>query len=378
MAFASAAKRPDYVLVVKEETLPLISTYISNLKMLGLDVEYAKGLTVDLMFIKVFIAPDALAHFSQIYDIGTSDPSLTAGFYSEPVIPTPFRNPLVHSIGLSYLRGELTEAEKIMVVNRVLENAKYGEKEREFGLTKLIQVGAIETGYPLHDGPISENGTNYRSLLYRHWSNTRVTHMEQPLDTIFRYFGNEVAFYFAWLEYFNLMLAIPAVLGALTFLGSLIFVLLGQPYQVQEVCENSNMLCPTCEGNEGCRFKHIYKYCSLAQWSVVFDNTGTVAYAVFISFWATLFIALWRRKENKLKFRWNCVEDVRETQIRQPYLDKAIKQQLNRITGEIEQYTPRCQVVLQYSLTFTACSILVKKSPFYQQFWQKPVSSSYF
>ncbi|KAH1028148.1 hypothetical protein HUJ05_001533 [Dendroctonus ponderosae] len=72
----------------------------------------------------------------------------------------------------------------------------------------------------------------------------------------------------------------------------------------------------------------------------------------------TLFIALWRRKENKLKFRWNCVEDVRETQIRQPYLDKAIKQQLNRITGEIEQYTPRCQVVLQYSLTFTACSIL--------------------
>lgn len=51
-----------------------------------------------------------------------------------------------------------------MVVNRVLENAKFGEKERDFGLTKLIQLGAVETGYPLHDGPVTESGTNSRSV----------------------------------------------------------------------------------------------------------------------------------------------------------------------------------------------------------------------
>lgn len=47
---------------------------------------------------------------------------------------------------------------------------------------------------------------------------------------------------------------------------------------------------------------------------------------------------------------------------RQAYLDKATRQQLNRITGEIEPYTARVQVLLQYSLTFAACAVLVKKN----------------
>lgn len=59
---------------------------------------------------------------------------------------------------------ELTDAERIITINRVLENTKYGDKEKEFGLAKLTKLKYIETSYPLHDGSITENGKNYRSV----------------------------------------------------------------------------------------------------------------------------------------------------------------------------------------------------------------------
>lgn len=46
-----------------------------------------------------------------------------------------------------------------------------------------------------------------------YWSHFSVFYKEAPLDLIRKYFGTEVAFYFAWLEYFNVMLLPVSILG---------------------------------------------------------------------------------------------------------------------------------------------------------------------
>lgn len=46
----------------------------------------------------------------------------------------------------------------------MLENSKYGEKDNQFGLTKLLKLKILEDAYPLHDGPIRRDGTNARSV----------------------------------------------------------------------------------------------------------------------------------------------------------------------------------------------------------------------
>ncbi|CAG9769416.1 unnamed protein product [Ceutorhynchus assimilis] len=357
MATSRVTKRPDFVLVVKEKNLPFLEQYFNNLRALGLDFANEPGQTVDLIFIKVFISKEALAHFSELYEIGRGESRVTTVFYTEVIFrhifPTPLSDmPLDNSL-------ERTEADNIMIVDKVLQNARYGSKDTEFGLSNLISMGIVETGYPLHDGSIEQDGMNIRSKLYRHWSNLRVTHMEQPLDLIFRYFGNEVAFYFAWFDYFNIMLVLPSILGALVVLAGLIYVALANPAEVREICETSEVLCPVCEGWPGCRYKEIQKFCALAHWSYVFDNNFTIAFAVFMTFWCTLFITLWRRKENTLMMRWNCENVVEETQIRQAYLASTTHQRPNGITGEMEPYVPKICIVLKYSVTIAACTILL-------------------
>ena len=45
----------------------------------------------------------------------------------------------------------------------------------------------------------------------------------QPLDRIASYFGEGIAFYFAWLEFYTQWLIIPAICGALLFVGQLYY-----------------------------------------------------------------------------------------------------------------------------------------------------------
>ncbi|XP_050293714.1 anoctamin-3-like isoform X2 [Anthonomus grandis grandis] len=348
---------PDYIIAINEENLPQIKLYLNNLSMLGLTFENEKGQTVDLIFIKLFISDAALKHFSELYEIGHETSTVTSVFYTEDIFASPFKNPVADNKPL--IKGQVTPAEKITIVNKVLENAKYGDEDHEFGISKLISLKIVTDAYPLHDGPLGDIGTNTRSQLLHYWSNVSVAHMQQPLDMIFRYFGTEVAFYFAWLEYFNIMLGIPAILGGLTFFISFIYLLYFEPVDVKELCSSKEYLCPLCEGRKGCKFLQIKTTCNLAHWSFIFDNEFTIAFAVFISFWATLFITLWKRKESKLKLRWNCLDDIREVQIRQAYLAKATKLHVNRITGEVERYVPRAHVIFKYTVTICSFIFLV-------------------
>ena len=82
---------------------------------------------------------------------------------------------------------------------------------------------------------------------------------KQPLRQIRNYFGEKVALYFAWLEFYTRSLRIPALLGMVTFAAEVT--------------------------------GHNYK-------------TAVVLYAIFICFWATGFAELWNRKNAFLNLWW--------------------------------------------------------------------------
>lgn len=60
---------------------------------------------------------------------------------------------------------------------------------------------------PLED--LHAPGLSQRQILFQYWARWRKWHKYQPLDHVRRYFGEKVAFYFAWLGE-----SLPPPLGA--------------------------------------------------------------------------------------------------------------------------------------------------------------------
>ncbi|CAM5149518.1 unnamed protein product [Natator depressus] len=196
---------------------------------------------------------------------------------------------------------------RIRIVNFILQNteisceAPFGsEQEQRRGsnpetLRGLIKAKVFEAAFPLH-----EQG-ELRILLKRNWAQWRKILKEQPIEAIRSYFGEKVALYFAWLGWYTCILFPAAVLGLLVFLyGSFHF----DSSQVsKEICEaNTTIMCPLCDQN--CPFWQLSDTCTYAKVTHLFDNEGTILFAVLMALWATVFLELWKRKRAEVVSDW--------------------------------------------------------------------------
>ena len=84
--------------------------------------------------------------------------------------------------------------------------------------------------------------------------------LDQPLDQVAEYFGESVAFYFAWLAFCTRWMALPALLGIAVFIVQII--------------------------------------------SLELDHWICIPYAIFIMIWASVMMAHWRQKSSALAYRW--------------------------------------------------------------------------
>ena len=82
-------------------------------------------------------------------------------------------------------------------------------------LVALIGLGVYLGVFPLHDGPVGEKHSNDRSILYASW---RGWFKKQPIFLIRNYFGERIAFYFAWIGHYTYWLTIAAAVGTFVFL----------------------------------------------------------------------------------------------------------------------------------------------------------------
>ncbi|CAK4096485.1 unnamed protein product [Aphanomyces euteiches] len=129
--------------------------------------------------------------------------------------------------------------------------------------------------------------------------------LDQPLDDVAQYFGEKVAFYFAWVQMYTKWLLLP------TLAGIYLFVL-----QVQ---------------------------------SQSLDQPLAPVYALFMAVWASVFLVAWKRRANSLAYRWGVLgyEDDDED-IRADYRDATSK------------FLPRgCTRWLKYAVTFVVVVVFM-------------------
>ncbi|XP_062380914.1 anoctamin-5b isoform X2 [Sardina pilchardus] len=220
-----------------------------------------------------------------------------------------------------------------------------GEKDKR-GVKRLLSNGTYSAAYPLHDCRYWKKARetqceSERFHLYRHWARFLCFYKEQPLNLIRKYYGEKIGIYFAWLGFYTEMLFFAAVMGVICF----VYGLLSYEDNVtsKEICEKGGdiVMCPLCD--KKCSFWKLNSTCLSSWQSHLFDNEGTVFFAIFMGIWVTLFLEFWKRRQARLEYQWDLVdfeEEQQQLQIRPEFELMCNHYRINRITQEKEPYLP--------------------------------------
>jgi len=101
-------------------------------------------------------------------------------------------------------------------------------------------------------------------------------------------------------------------------------------------------MCPLCDEDIGCQYWYLSDVCLFVKISYLFDQPGTVFYAIFMSFWAVTFLEYWKRKNASLAHHWDCLDFQEEEERPRPeYAAMAPSMERNPITGVKEPYFPK-------------------------------------
>lgn len=262
-----------------------------------------------------------------------------------------------------------TPAQRSLIVMQILLRARYDENHEKAGIRRLLADGTYLDCYSLHEGPYNKPGLNGenldRHLLYLIWARPSQWYKRQPLWLIRRYFGEKVALYFAWLGFYTKCLYAPAIVGLLCFMygvGSM-----DGPDNVpsREICDyniaGNITLCPICD--KACSYQKLGESCLFSKLTYLFDNPATVFFAIFMSFWATTFLELWKRRQAVIIWEWD-LQNVESEEEPRPEFETTVKTfRINPVTREREPYLPVWSKALRSCATgsivfFMICVVL--------------------
>ncbi|KAM9494554.1 anoctamin-5b isoform 1-T1 [Clarias gariepinus] len=238
------------------------------------------------------------------------------------------------------------------IVYYILTRCPYYNKDRvdreKTGIKRLLNNSTYTSAYPLHDCSYWKRSSNpqcesERFQLYKYWARFFCFYKEQPLNLIRKYYGEKIGIYFAWLGFYTEMLFFAAVMGAICFIYGLLSY--DDNITSKEIC-NPNIggnivMCPLCD--KKCTYWKLNSTCLSSWQSHLFDNEGTVFFAIFMGIWVTLFLEFWKRRQARLEYEWDLVdfeEEQQQLQIRPEFELKCTNRRLNRITQETEPYLP--------------------------------------
>ncbi|XP_060690988.1 anoctamin-7-like isoform X1 [Hemiscyllium ocellatum] len=237
-----------------------------------------------------------------------------------------------------------TNTQRHQIVYEILARTKYGlQRKAQIGINGLLTANVFTAAFPLHDGPYQTRGEqgeqlSRRQVLYEHWARWGKWYKYQPLDHIRNYFGEKIAFYFAWIGFYTGWLLPAAIVGTVVFIVGINLVLSDIP--AKEICEQGNnySMCPLCTK---CKTWKLSSICSLFKVSQLFDNGGTVFFSIFMSLWAVSFLEYWKRKRAIMAHRWDCLDfEETEERPRPEFTVVAPMTTKNPITGSEEPYFP--------------------------------------
>ncbi|KAF7212080.1 anoctamin-5b isoform X2 [Nothobranchius furzeri] len=249
------------------------------------------------------------------------------------------------------------------IVYYILAHCPYyseGRKDREkTGIKRLLSNGTYTAAFPLHDGRYWKKARNSepeseRYNLYKHWARFLCFYKEQPLNLIRKYYGEKIGIYFAWLGFYTEMLFFAAIIGLICFTYGVLSY--DDNVSSKEICDaevgGSILMCPLCD--KKCPFWKLNSTCLSSWQSHLFDNEGTVFFAIFMGIWVTLFLEFWKRRQARLEYEWDLVdfeEEQQQLQIRPEFEIKCTNRRLNKITQEMEPYLTIHSRCARYSLS---------------------------
>ncbi|KAF6735236.1 Anoctamin-6 [Oryzias melastigma] len=392
--FNDGVRRIDFILVYEDEDKKEFekrSMYMrrkrrreyfeASLVKMGLELEATPSVVNDkLMFVKVHLPWDVLCTYAEVLHIKlpirpndmTPRPSMwrfftciTKHFYPDEKMiqgeteffTAPFEKNRQDCFHIKDKDLFFTPSMRSRMACYILSRAQYELRGtiKKFGITKLLSSGVYKAAYPLHDCQFNvkskeEGCPSERYLLYKEWANPINFYKMQPLDLIRKYYGEKVGIYFAWLGFYTMMLAVAAVMG----LGCFIYGYKTQETSTwsKEVCDpnigGKIVMCPQCDL---CKYWILNSTCETSQTLSVFDNFGTLVFAVFMSIWVTLFLEFWKRYQAELEYEWDTVEFLEQEEPPRPeYEAKCIYDRKNPITGVTEK------------VPFTSCGRCVRVS----------------
>uniref|UniRef100_A0A8C4EQ98 Anoctamin n=1 Tax=Dicentrarchus labrax TaxID=13489 RepID=A0A8C4EQ98_DICLA len=250
-----------------------------------------------------------------------------------------------------------TNTQRHRIVYEILARTVYGKRKRaEVGVDRLVNEGVYTAAFPLHEGPfqlprneIRPDELNQRQILYHYWARWCKWYKYQPLDHIREYFGEKIAFYFAWLGFYTAWLLPAAVVGTLVFVSGVMSMGTNTP----EICDSgaSYLMCPLCNT---CKY---VLYLIALQLGYLFDHPGTVLFSVFMSFWAVTFLEYWKRKMATLAHHWDCMDFHEEEERPRPeFAAMAPTMEPNPVTGVKEPYFPE---KTRLSRMFTGSMVII-------------------
>ncbi|XP_076035437.1 anoctamin-5-like [Oratosquilla oratoria] len=383
--FRDNKRRIDFVLVYKDdEDLGAVERrkmFEKNLEEEGLELELEdKSQSQDgqTYYLKVHAPWDLLVRYAEIMKLkkpikqnniqspkkwnifhffGMKNPFL----YDEDLIPP---EPMYFSTGFNRNRMEqfiikdretfFNPSQRSQIVWEILLRVRYSEDELGVGISRLLANESYVAAFPLHDGRYDKDGPGGlkcdRRLLFLEWARGAKWFKQQPLHVIRRYFGEKMGLYFAWLGFYTQMLIPAAGVGVLTFICGLFFMNSEFNKPSQEICNKNGTgslkMCPLCD--ELCDFWDLSDSCLNSRISFLFDNPATVFFSVAMSFWATMFLELWKRKQAVIQWQWDLEYFEEEEDLRPEFEEKVKTTRINPVTNKPEPYLPFLNRLTRY------------------------------
>ncbi|XP_076446692.1 anoctamin-7-like isoform X2 [Babylonia areolata] len=164
----------------------------------------------------------------------------------------------------------------------------------------------------------------------------------QPLWKIRNYFGERIAFYFAWSGMLCTTLWIPALFGLCVFFYGI--------YVSATVDAGSNTTTNTTSLVES--FKDLF-----GDFKQSFDNDITPYFGLVICVWGTIFLEIWKRKNAELAYEWD-VEQFEANEPDRPSFS-GTKSKKDPVTDDWVWYYPFRLQCFKFCLSFSVLIFMI-------------------